>query len=262
MQVIVVINEKGGVGKSTTSVNLAAYLAEMMPGRVIIADMDPQGNTTSHLGVVDDGTDLLKAIEKPKKADLGALIKDTDYGLSMIPSGRELASAERTITPQIGSEKLLSILLDRVAALGRWDVCIIDCPPQLGILSIGALAAANWALIPVETSFFGVEGLVKIMETIEMVKDRVNPKLALVGLLACRLRKGTKASGEILEKIRSSFGNLVFDTVIHENIKLAEAPSHGEPISRYDRKSQGALDYGALAVEVVKRIKLTRGIEA
>lgn len=256
MIVITVINQKGGVGKTTTSVNLSAFLAEKM--NVLVCDLDPQGNTTSHLGIESDGAELLAALDKPKKASLEALIRETKFGFSVIPSGGELASAERVLGAQIGAEKLLGQLLKRAGDTEKFDLCIVDCPPQLGILSVTALAAAKWVLVPVETSFFGIEGLVKVMETIDTVKERVNPDLEILGLLPCRLRKGTKAGGEIVKKLREAFEGLVFETAIHENTKLAEAPSHGVPITHYDRKSQGAADYASLADEVNNRIK-TRG---
>ena len=255
MIVIVVINQKGGVGKSTTSVNLSAFLAEKKI-KVLACDMDPQGNTSSHLGIESDGAELLAALEKPKKANLDTLIQETKFGFSVIPSGSELAGAERVLGAQIGSEKLLGQLLKRIES---FEVCIVDCPPQLGTLSVMALAAARWVLVPVETSFFGIEGLVKVMETIETVKDRINPDLEILGLLPCRLRKGTKAGREIVKKLRETFKDLVFNTVIHENTKLAEAPSHGKPINFYDRKSQGAADYAALAEEVNHRINALKG---
>lgn len=263
MLVVSVLNQKGGVGKTTTVVNLAAALATTRKKRVILLDLDQQANASSHLGVrpEDGGAGLVKALIAPKKADPAALVVETPYGIDIIPSGPAMVSAERDLSREIGGEKLLSVLVGKLRELKRWDICLIDCSPHLGLLAISALTTADFALVPCECSFFALEGLARVQETIEHVKDRLNERLSLLGVLACRFRKNQSNSAEIMQMLREALGDQLFSTVIAENVRLQEAPSHGKPINAYDKRSQGATDYAAFAAEFLKRIA-AKGKEA
>jgi chromosome partitioning protein len=249
-----VINEKGGVGKTTTAVNLIACLVQGGQSGLLI-DLDPQGNSSVHLGVNDleAGDRLLRVLVDPKRT-LEDLIVRTTCGVDIIPANRGLASAEIELGKEVAGHSLLALKLEALFKCRKWDHVLIDCPPSLGILTLNALCAARHVLIPVDTSYFGLAGLSKVMETIETVKDRVNSDLDVLGVLATRYKKSTKNSSEIYNAMFKSFGEKLFTTKINENIKLTESPSHGMPVITYAVKSQGSIDYHNFAKEYLVKV--------
>jgi chromosome partitioning protein len=265
MKTVAIINQKGGVGKSTTAVNLAAAIAASggkKKNRILLIDLDQQANASHHLGIrpEDQGRALLDAILSPKKTNLDLLIEESGFGVDVIPSGAAMAAAERALSTEIGGEKLLAALIERLRAQKKWDICIIDCSPHFGHLAISALTAADYALVPVECTFFALEGLASVRQTIESVQERLNDKLKLLGVLACRFRKNQSNSADIVSTLRNALGKEMFTSVIAENVRLQEAPSFGQPINVYDKRSQGAKDYAAFANEFLKRLDYARGM--
>lgn len=251
MRRIAVTNQKGGSAKSTTTVNLAAALAEH-GRRVLIVDLDPQANTTTWLGVsIGDGAfDLLTA-----NGPVDDLIAESRVpGISVIASSPALNGAERSLAREVGAEMTLRRRLNTLAA-GRWDYLLIDTPPTLGLLTLNALAAVDELIVPVETHVLALAGVAQLLETVRMVNERLNQALAIGGVLACRVDTRTRHANDVIESLKTTFKSLMFTTMIRENIRLAEAPSFHQPITMYDPRSTGAADYRALAVEVVAQEK-------
>ena len=250
-KVIAVTNQKGGVGKTTTSVNLAACLADAGCS-VLLVDMDPQGNATSGLGidrseVVRSSYDvLLSAI------DHGAVAVESRYpNLWIVPCTTALAGAEIEL---VGAEDREYRLRNAVQAMERtFDFIILDCPPSLGLLTVNALAAATTALVPVQTEYYALEGMGHLLHTIELVHQHLNPRLTLEGILLTMYDARTNLSEQVAEEVIEHFGDLVFRTVIPRNVRLSEAPSHGESIISYDRSSRGARCYRDFAAEFMNR---------
>lgn len=249
MRLIAIINQKGGSGKTTTTVNLAATLAEQ--GRpVLVLDLDPQASASSWLGVKDGGRGLLEVLTN--RLPLADLVQSTSAdGVDIIPSSSWLIGAEKALAGEVGAE---AILRQRLGALtGLWQYILIDCPPALGLLTVNALAAARELLVPVESHVMGLGGLARILETLELVKERLNPELTVAGIVACRVDLRTRHAQEVVEQLRGRFGPLVYNTLIRENVRLAECPSFGQPITRYDSVCNGAEDYRRLATEVIRQ---------
>jgi len=248
-KIIAVVNQKGGVGKTTTTVNLSAALAALGK-RVLLCDFDPQANATSGMGV-DKNTaspniyDVLISGDEPARA-----VVHTSYG-DVLPSNKALAGAGVEMIGIDSREKLLKKALDALA--GDYDYIFIDCPPSLELLTVNALCAAGSLLVPVQCEYYALEGLSDLLSTVRLVKRRLNPGLALEGVLLTMFDSRTNLSLQVAQEVKRYFPGQVYATVIPRNVRLSEAPSHGKPVSAYDPFSRGAEAYTALAKELVER---------
>ncbi|HEV7605385.1 MAG TPA: AAA family ATPase [Candidatus Limnocylindrales bacterium] len=250
-QTIACANQKGGVGKTTTVVNLGSYLA-LAGERVLIVDLDPQGNATSGLGL-----DRLSIERSIYDAVIdGAQIRELTIpgpvpGLDVVPSAIALAGAEVELAPLEGRERRLARLIGEIAA--DYDYILVDCPPSLGLLTVNALTAADSVLIPLQCEYYALEGLSQLLATLDLVRDHLNPALAVKGVVLTMYDARTKLSADVASEVRRYLAGRVFNTVIPRNVRLSEAPSHGQPISHYSPESTGAMAYAALAVELRAR---------
>lgn len=253
-RVIVVTNQKGGVGKTTTTVNLAAYLAKA-GHKTLIIDLDPQGNSTSGLGIdknlVEKG--LYEVLTKEVPIHEIRLQTAID-GLHIAPSNVVLAAAEIELAGQIAREHRLKQAIEKIKH--EYDFILIDCPPSLGILTVNGLVGAENVLIPVQTEYYALEGLSQLLHTIQRVRISLNPNLFLLGVLLTMYNKHTVLSRQVEEEVKKHFPNKVFETIIPRNIRLAEAPSFGKTILHYDRFGKGASAYKSLAKEVRNKCKM------
>lgn len=251
MKTIAITNQKGGVAKTTTTINLGAYLASLEK-KILIIDLDPQGNATSGLGI--NRFDLKRCIydglinDNPIK---NIINKTAVKNLDLIPATIQLAGAEVEMVAIISREYLLKNLLK---ALPYYDYALIDCPPSLGLLTLNALTAADSYIVPIQCEYYALEGLGQLLKTIELVKKSLNPDLEMCGALMTMYNANTNLSAQVVIEVKTFFKEKVFKSIIPRNIRLSEAPSHGKPISIYDKQSKGALAYKALAKEVVKRV--------
>jgi chromosome partitioning protein len=247
-KVYAVANQKGGVGKTTTAVNVSACLAEAGE-RVLLIDLDPQANATSGLGMRANGAsthDLLDGVP------LHALAKPSGVtNLDVVMAKSDLAAAVVELSARNGGERYLSDAL--AGALEPYSYVLLDCPPSFGPLTVNALAAASRALVPVQAEYYALEGLSQLLGTINLVQARLNPELAVAGILLTMADGRTRLTAEVEAELRSHFGSLVFTTTIPRSIRLAEAPSHGVPAIAYDRHSAGAEAYWKVAMELVER---------
>jgi chromosome partitioning protein len=249
-ETIACANQKGGVGKTTTVVNLASYLA-LAGDRVLVIDLDPQGNATSALGI-DRTRDRSIYDAVIDDAQIDDLAIDTQVeGLTLVPSSIALAGAEVELTPLEQRERRLAGLLDPVR--GRFDYILIDCPPSLGLLTINALTAADSTLIPIQCEYFALEGLGQLLATIRLITDHLNPRLEIKGAVLTMFDGRTKLSAEVGEEVRRHLGDRVYDTIIPRAVRLSEAPSHGLPIHLFAPGSRGADAYRDLALEIRAR---------
>ncbi len=248
-KIIAVANQKGGVGKSTTVINLAASLAEKNK-KILVIDSDPQGNTTTGLGI--DKNEIENTIYD---LYLGNSIRDcivkTEYtNLDLIAANVNFAAVEIEL---IGEEKKEFILKENIDyVVGNYDYILIDCPPSLNLLTVNALTAADTVLVPIQCEFYALEGLSQLIHTVNLVKDRLNPKLDMEGAVFTMYDSRTNLSNQVVENVKENLKFRVFHTMIPRNIRLAEAPSYGEPITSYDSKSAGAESYRNLAQELME----------
>ncbi len=251
MRTVAVAMQKGGTGKTATTVSLAAALAERGQ-RVLVVDTDPQANATSWLGVRDPGRGMFACLcENATIASIAA--KTSTARVTVAPASTWLVGAERALVAEVGGETILRRRLQAVA--GTYDVALIDTPPTLGVLTVGALVAADEVLVPVAAHVLALQGLAQLRQTIDVVKDRLNGALRVLGIVACRVDGRTRHAAEVVGELRKRFPAETFTAVIRENVRLAECPSFGVPITEYDPKSSGAEDYRALAGEILDRWK-------
>ena len=246
-----VLNQKGGVGKTTSAVNLAACIGDAGK-RVLLADIDPQGNTTSGFGIDKRKTerssyDLLTGSEPAENVIIHTEFKNVD----IIPSNMDLAGAELEIIDKPGREKLLKNALAPI--WDKYDYIFLDCPPSLGLITLNALTASDTFLVPIQCEYYALEGLSQLIHTINLVRERLNPYLDIEGIVFTMFDARTNLSLQVVENVRANVKQKVYSTIIPRNVRLAEAPSHGYPITVYDPKSTGAESYRALAEEVINR---------
>ena len=249
VKVIAIANQKGGVGKTTTSVNLSACLADLGK-KVLLVDLDPQGNSTSGFGF--DKTKIKQSIYDVLVNDTpveGVILQTKIENLRLLPATIQLAGAEIELVSIMSRETKLKRVLDKIKY--NYDYIIIDCPPSLGLLTINSLTAANSVLVPIQCEFYALEGLSQLMNTITLVQKNLNPALSLEGVVLTMFDARTNLSIQVVDEVKSHFRHKVYQTIIPRNVRLSEAPSHGQPITRYDPKSKGAEVYTDLAKEVI-----------
>ena len=250
-RVIAVANQKGGFGKSTTAINLSACLAEKEK-KVLTIDMDPQGNTTSGLGVDKNNVEnTLYELLLGEAETKDTIVKDVVENVDLIPSNVNLSGAEIELIGVDEKEYILKKIIDKVRR--KYDYIIIDCPPSLNMLTINALTAANSVLVPIQCEYYALEGLSQLIHTIDLVKDRLNKKLVMEGVVFTMYDARTNLSLQVVENVKDNLQQNIYKTIIPRNVRLAEAPSYGQPITLYDTKSAGAEAYRLLAEEVINR---------
>ncbi|MBE6037524.1 MAG: ParA family protein [Clostridiales bacterium] len=250
---IAIFNQKGGVGKTTTNINLSACLA-LKGKKMLLLDIDPQGNTTSGLGISKKGLGLTSydVLVGGDSVDINDAILHTGVeGLDIIPASVQLAGAEVELVQLEGREKRLKKALDKVR--DRYDYIFIDCPPSLGLLTINSLTAVDSVLIPIQCEFYALEGVSQLMSTIDLVKRSLNPALRIQGVILSMFDGRTNLSIQVVEEVKRYFRGMVYTTVIPRNVRLAEAPSYGMPITIYDPRSKGAQAYRDFADEFLEQ---------
>lgn len=252
-RILAITNQKGGVGKSTTAINLGAALAEK-GRRVLLVDIDPQGNCTSGLGI--QKSELNHCIYDVLRGDLPleeVTVDTTVKRLTIVPATLRLAGAEIELVSAVSRENRLARALAPVAS--RYDYVLLDCPPSLGLLTLNALTAASGVLVPIQCEFYALEGISQLLEVVEVVRSHLNPALSISGVVLTLFDSRLNLSEQVAEEVRGHFGSLVYKSVIPRNVKLAEAPSFGQSVLEYDPRSRGSQAYKDLAREVISREK-------
>jgi chromosome partitioning protein len=248
---IAILNQKGGVGKTTTTINVAAYLAKLGHS-ILIVDLDPQGNATSGLGIDKQSLENTTYDVLFGTVNVAHIIKDTSLaGLHILPTNSQLAAAEVDLAIEERRELRLKEVLDTIS----YDYILIDCPPSLGLLSLNALTAANLVLVPVQAEYYALEGLGQLLDVIQRVRQGLNSNLELLGIVMTMYDSRTSLSEQVMAEVKKHFGQKLFKTVIPRNVRLAEAPSFGKSILEHDKWSKGARSYKSLAKEIEENAK-------
>ena len=251
-KIIAVTNQKGGVGKTTTSINVAYFLAKAGK-KTLLVDFDPQGNATSGLGIDKQSLGATMSEVVMRQIDLANIVLPTEYkNLSIAPATPHLANTEVELAQAEGRFIRLREALRKVI---EYDYIIIDSPPSLSLLTVNGMVAANYVLLPVQAEFYALEGLGQLLESMKLIKKGLNPPLELLGVLATMMDSRTTLSGQVHAEIKKYFPDKIFKSTIPRNIRLAEAPSHGAPVGAYDRFSKGSRAYKALAKEIIERVE-------
>lgn len=251
-KILAIANQKGGVGKTTTAINLSASMASLGK-KILLVDCDPQGNATSGLGISKSTIQATVYDVLINNVDAKYSLQITPYGVTVLPSSINLAGAEVELVSQIARENKLRGALDKIR--DDYDYILIDCPPSLGLLTVNALNAANSVIIPIQCEFYALEGVTQLLNTIEIVRSNLNPLLAIEGIIMTMFDSRTRLSRQVVEEVYSNFGGLLYETLIPRSVKLAESPSYGKPVLAYDKNSRSAEVYVNLAREVLERGK-------
>ena len=260
MRIIAIMNQKGGAGKTTTAVNVAAAMGELNQ-RVLLLDLDPQHSATDWLvgrngdGQVDRG--LFDCLVN-NQTITNHVYQTNAAGVELIPSTDWMLGVDKALAMEAGAEAILKETVEELPE-DRWDLVLLDCPPSLGFLSVSALVAADEVLVPVEAEYMALSGLASLLKSIERVQRRLNPKLSLSAVLVCKMDARKNLSKEVMSALSSRFEGILLGSVVRDNVRLAEAPSFGEPITTYAPKSAGAADYRAVAQELLARYERTGG---
>lgn len=251
-RVIPISNQKGGVGKTTTAINLSSCIAEMGK-KVLVIDSDPQGNTSSGLGILKNNINdtLYDLMSGEKNAEDVIMDVDGIDGLSIIPTDINLSGAEIELINVDGREFILKNIIKKIKE--NYDFIIIDCPPALNLLTINALVASNSVIVPLQCEYYALEGLTQLMYTIDIVKKKLNPELVVEGVVFTMFDSRTNLSAQVVEEVKKYLDKDIYKSIIPRNVRLSEAPSHGLPINLYDAKSKGAEAYKLLAEEVIEK---------